>query len=170
MIDEKGRLFGKINIIDLLVIVVVLIVAVALGIRLLGKSDYLPTNDITTRIEYTVKVTRVLPEVYEGVQAHLDDSGIQCMADGAMIDAYVTGVTAQPNTTTAVTDDGQYVVTEDPMYLDLYFTLEGAVSNTITQLVGTQEVRVGRSHFVKTLDFELTGTVTSCQTVEGTDQ
>ena len=92
------------------------------------------------------------------------------MADGAMIDAYVTGVTAQPNTTTAVTDDGQYVVTEDPMYLDLYFTLEGAVSNTITQLVGTQEVRVGRSHFVKTLDFELTGTVTSCQTVEGTDQ
>ena len=36
MVDEKGRLFGKINIIDLLVIVVVLIVAVALGIRLLG--------------------------------------------------------------------------------------------------------------------------------------
>ena len=31
MIDEKGRLFGKINIVDLLVILVVLIAAVVLG-------------------------------------------------------------------------------------------------------------------------------------------
>ena len=31
MIDEKGRLFGKINIVDLLVIIVVVILAVVLG-------------------------------------------------------------------------------------------------------------------------------------------
>ncbi len=41
MIDEKGRLFGKINIVDLLVILVVIIAAVVLGMKFLepgGRS------------------------------------------------------------------------------------------------------------------------------------
>ena len=32
LIDEKGRLFGKINIVDLLVILVIIVAAVVLGL------------------------------------------------------------------------------------------------------------------------------------------
>ena len=38
MIDEKGRLFGKLNIVDLLVILVVLVAVVVLG-ALAARSD-----------------------------------------------------------------------------------------------------------------------------------
>ena len=38
MIDEKGRLFGKLNIVDLLVILVVLVAVVVLGVKFLGKD------------------------------------------------------------------------------------------------------------------------------------
>lgn len=45
MIDEKGRLFGKINIVDLLVIIVVVILAVVLGMKLLaGVRSSLPAK------------------------------------------------------------------------------------------------------------------------------
>ena len=38
IIDEKGRLFGKINLIDLLVIVLVVAVVAAVGWKLVGKK------------------------------------------------------------------------------------------------------------------------------------
>ena len=37
IIDEKGRLFGKINLIDLLVIVLVIAIIAAVGWKLVGK-------------------------------------------------------------------------------------------------------------------------------------
>ncbi len=41
IIDEKGRLFGKINLIDLLVIVLVVAVVAAVGWKLVGKRQRL---------------------------------------------------------------------------------------------------------------------------------
>ena len=39
MMDEKGRLFGKINIVDLLVILVIIVAAVVLGVgRAIGEA------------------------------------------------------------------------------------------------------------------------------------
>ena len=38
IIDEKGRLFGKINLIDLLVLVLVVAVVLAVGWKLVGKK------------------------------------------------------------------------------------------------------------------------------------
>ena len=39
MIDEKGRLFGKVNIVDLLIILIVLAAAAFLGYRFLGPDS-----------------------------------------------------------------------------------------------------------------------------------
>ena len=48
--------------------------------------------------------------------------------------------------------------------LDLTFTIEVNVANRITNEVGTQEVRIGKTHIVKTADFDLEGgTVLTCQ-------
>ena len=38
MIDEKGRLFGKINIVDLIVILVIVIAAVVVGMKFLAAA------------------------------------------------------------------------------------------------------------------------------------
>ena len=96
VVDEKGKLFGKLNIIDLLV-VVLLIVAVALvATKLLGKDSAGSVG--TTVLTYTVKVEGVDPQVYEGVRDYIpsDGTGDQLMANGEMVDAWVVEVTSEP--------------------------------------------------------------------------
>ena len=39
MIDEKGRLFGKVNIVDLLIIIIVLAAAAFIGMKVLGPDS-----------------------------------------------------------------------------------------------------------------------------------
>ena len=69
MIDEKGRLFGKLNIVDLLVILVVLVAVVVLGVKFLGKGRgrrrSIPAK---TQVTYTVLVKGVEQEVYDNIQ------------------------------------------------------------------------------------------------------
>ena len=51
----------------------------------------------------------------------------------------------------------------DKGLLDLTFTVQCNVVNTITSEIGTQEVRLGKSHIVKTDKFEMSsGTITYC--------
>ena len=39
MIDEKGRLFGKVNIVDLLIVIIILAAGAFLGMKLLGPDS-----------------------------------------------------------------------------------------------------------------------------------
>ena len=54
IIDEKGRLFGKINLIDLLVIVLVVAVVAAVGWKLVGKKAAASVSDNTHEMTFTV--------------------------------------------------------------------------------------------------------------------
>ena len=105
MIDEKGRLFGKLNIVDLLVILVVLVAVVVLGVKFLGKDGGGGINPGKTQVTYTI---------------------------------------------------------------DLLFTIECNVVNPVTTEIGTQEVRVGKTHTVKTDKFELmNGVILDCEWGDG---
>ena len=47
MIDEKGRLFGKVNIVDLIIVIIVLAAAVFIGMRLFGpESEIANTQNV----------------------------------------------------------------------------------------------------------------------------
>lgn len=50
LFDEKGKLFGKINIIDLLVIIVILVALAVVGVKVFGgdKADNLPPSSVTS--------------------------------------------------------------------------------------------------------------------------
>lgn len=167
MMDEKGRLFGKINIVDLLVIVVIVIAAVFVGMKFLGNRDSgTGAGASRTRVVYTVLVESVQPEVYENIKARVDAGDARLMASGELLDGNVTGVTAAAHQESVVIDgaEGAVVLPAEEGLLDLTFTIECNVSNPITTEIGTQEVRIGKSHIVKTDKFELTGgVVLSCQ-------
>ena len=91
MIDEKGRLFGKINIVDLIVLLVIVIAAVVVGMKFLGGGNgNSAINPNKTPVRYTVLVEGVEPEVYENIQKYIPG---QLMASGELLDGYVTGVT-----------------------------------------------------------------------------
>ena len=90
MIDEKGRLFGKLNIVDLLVILVVLVAVVVLGVKFLGKDGGGGINPGKTQVTYTVLVKGVEQEVYDNIQKYLRrDAGWPggfCGAEGPRAD------------------------------------------------------------------------------------
>ena len=169
LVDERGKLFGKLNIIDLLVILL-LIVAVALIGWKVTRNDG-ASNASRTILTYTVEVEGVDQEVYEGIKAYVPgESGIgdQLMANCEMVDAYVTNVTAAPHegglTMTDVNGTTMTFPVEGDDTLDLTFTIQANVVNSVTNEVGTQEVRIGKSHIVKTVHFELNnGTITTCE-------
>lgn len=164
MIDEKGRLFGKINIVDLLVIIVVIILAAVLGTKLLGGDSGLAAGGAATKLTYTVRVDGVQPTVYEDIQKWIP--GDRLMASGELLPGQVLAVEAQPHADVVKLDaaDGALELPLEEGLLDLTFTIEVDISNTITNEVGTQEVRIGKQHIVKTQHFELAnGIIQTCE-------
>lgn len=165
VVDEKGKIFGKLNIIDLLVIVL-LVAAIALVAFKVLKHDGAGNNGTTT-LTYTVEVDAVPVSVYNEIKSFLpaDGSGDQLMANGAVLDAYVIDVKSTPHVNYGVDSTGQAIVSiEQNGRLDLTFTIRANVLNAVTNEVGTQEVRVGKTHIVKTTHFELiNGTILSCE-------
>ena len=164
MIDEKGRLFGKINIVDLLVILVIVIAAVVLGMKFLkpGSTGTVGGGGTTTHVEYTVLVESVQPAVYESIVNNYIPSTL--MASGELLDGQVTSVEAKPHggDVTVSTAGDTVAFTADKGLLDLTFTVECNIANPITTEIGTQEVRVGKTHILKTDKFELTGVILDC--------
>ena len=54
IIDEKGRLFGKINLIDLLVLLLVVAVVLAVGWKVVGKKAAAAVSDNQHELTFTV--------------------------------------------------------------------------------------------------------------------
>ena len=156
VIDEKGKLGGKINIIDLIVILVVLaaIVAVAvLGSRGAGA------NVQPEHIIFTVEVQGVDEDVYHTIQNQIP---AQLLASDELQDGYVTaveGVKVEENDIARIeAAKSTYYVGLHPGQAgtyDILVTIEANLYDTVSSKLGTQEIRVGRSHIVKTTLFEL---------------
>ncbi len=181
MIDEKGRLFGKLNIIDLLAVLAALVLLVVLAFQLAGQSAAegasptptptpSPTADPgTSVIEYTVKYSRMDPAVYEKVKESFDGGDRQFMTNGGLEveGSEVIGLRAEPFVITVAGADGKVFTQTDPYYLDVYFTARSETSNAITNRVNTQEVRIGRTFIIKTRNYELGGLIIACDRVDG---
>ena len=111
MIDEKGRLFGKLNIVDLLVILVVLVAVVVLGVKFLGKDGGGGINPGKTQVTYTVLVKGVEQEVYDNIQKYIPG---QLMASGEMLDGQVVSVEPRAHEQTVTVDQIKTSATPEP--------------------------------------------------------
>jgi hypothetical protein len=167
VIDNKGKLFGKLNIIDLLAILLIVAVLALVGYKLTSNSDSGLAGS-GQKVVYTVEVKNVDPAVYESLQKETLPS--QLTASKEMLDAYVTDIQAtpsDPNTYKMKWDGttGDLILdqAQDGAY-DVVFTIEGTVKDNVSSELGTQEIRVGKTHIVKTTTFELEGgRITSCE-------
>lgn len=170
ILDEKGKIFGKINIIDLLVLLVLIVGLVLLAVRFLApKEDAgLSATATTGHLTYQVACSAMSNDMYEEVLRQMDAAGgkVQLMASGEMLDAYVTQVEGKPHVNIVFDDQGNVHYPEeygDICRMDVTFTIDADNVDQLLNKVGTQEVRVGRPHIVKTLNFEFTNCiVTSC--------
>ncbi len=158
IVDEKGKLFGKINLIDLLALIIIAAALIFLAVRFLGGSGSDVING-ATKLTYTAQVQAVDKATYDEVmrQMELVDNKDQLMANGELLNAYVTKVEAVPHVSYNTDAAGNMLRSVEDYpdgRLDLTFTVEGEVADPTTSKLGTQEVRVGKSHILKTTHFE----------------
>ena len=121
IIDKKGKLFGKINIIDFLILIILVAAIVILGMKFLGGGRGKDTQKIEIKFrieeidEWVTENVEVGDALYDGT--YEQDLGI------------VTNVEVSPSETWGLNADGQYVKS----------TREGFKSMTITgEVMGTK--------------------------------
>lgn len=163
VVDEKGKLFGKINLIDLIVILVLVLVVAAVvwkvaGSRISGAVDKL--GNVPT-VRYEVLCTNVDSAAADAAVTHI---GEQLMSNGDMMDAKITDCVIEPYYILASDAQGNPVQLESPTSKNLRFTIEAKIpfSNN-AYAIGTQEIRVGKSHIVKTPSIEFNGSITNME-------
>lgn len=168
--DEKGRLFGKLNIIDLLVILLVIAVAVLFVVRRGQSGD--EEQGTGFELTYQVLASRLTPELYDSISQYVDasqgleDQMFSSDSNNKLLDAYVVDCTARPHVEYVVNSDGELkraVSSGDDQRVDVLFTIRAWVTDPITNKVGVQQVRVGADHYIKTTHFEYPGVIQSVE-------
>lgn len=170
VIDEKGKLFGKLNIIDLLVIVFIIAAVVVVGMKFLGGGADEPVA--TTRLTYTVRVTAQPAKVAERVAEYVDTATgkrDQLLAGDDVVNGYITDYWIEETRYNRLNDgkvelfDPAGLESSGAELVDICFVIEANVIDTLTNKVGSQEVRIGKNHIVKTAHLEFSnGVVESC--------
>lgn len=152
IIDNKGRIFGLINIIDLLVILVILAVVARFGAKIHQSSVGSQAKDIEA-VLYVKEVKDATADVIK-----VGDTVKETKTNGVL--GKVTNVEVKPSETLVETADGRIVVYPNPVLKDVYITVKGTGSvNENAIVLGSNEIRIGTSLQIKTNIYSVTSTV-----------
>ena len=169
LINEKGQLFGLINVIDLLVLLAVVIAAVGIGWKVLGTEEDVaeaPSNAVT--VTYKARARGVYPYMAESYLSYGEELPLQLVSNTSYL-AYATldKIEVEPSRVLSSDTDGNVTRQDDPELVDVIFTCTAQVSpDDAVMSVGVQELRVGASHTVKTRYFEASSTIQSIEIME----
>ncbi len=165
IINEKGKLFGIINVVDLLVLVAAIAVVAGVGYKLFASQ----IHEVTAQqvdMTVTVRVRGATPFLVEEIERN-SQVGKQIVSGNSFTSATITDMTMEPYSQQVTTADGRIVVATDPQKMDLIFTIQTTIpKGTAAPAIGTQEIRAGRTMIVKTNDFESTGNIDSVEIAE----
>lgn len=158
IINEKGKLFGVINVVDLLVLVAAVAVAAGVGYKLFAPQI---AEAAAKQVEMTVtvRVRGATPFLVEEVERN-SQIGKKIVSGNSFTNATITDMKIEDYVQQMPTADGEIRDAVDPSKKDLVFTIETTVpEGTASPSIGTQEVRAGRTFIVKTNDFETSGNI-----------
>ncbi|MDK2925324.1 MAG: hypothetical protein PWQ41_1098 [Bacillota bacterium] len=153
-LDERGRLFGRVNIVDLTVLTLVLIVAARLGL----KSRVLrAVNPSTVK---PVEVVLVVEDVRQATADAMQEGETVLNTKSNAVLGKLVKKEVRPAQKEVQTADGRLVLAESPFKKDVYLTVrgEGQVTSNVI-ILGGAEMRVGASVAVKGLKFSVNSTV-----------
>lgn len=155
LIDEKGRLLGKINLIDLVVIFLVIFLITAVAYKLLGpKIAVSPeaSGEVTAVIKCTLRSENVARSLPNGTLLIYGNTYI----DGAAIEE----VSYMPADYITVDSQGNVHLVKHPVLKDIFITIKAQANTKASILkIGTQELCLGKKFTVKTHIVEIDGTV-----------
>lgn len=159
----QSKRIKKFNAVDVVIIVVVAALLILGAYKLIGWEN---NQGDLQQIVYTVKATGQEKATYESVLKHLPGD---LVATGADVHGKVVSAVSAPSVYYVPVGDSTSKVYLGPVenkdLVDIVFTVEASVDANDAKMikVGTQEVRVGKSHVVKTQFIELSGTILSVE-------
>ncbi|MCL6611467.1 MAG: DUF4330 domain-containing protein [Peptococcaceae bacterium] len=158
VMDEKGRVFGLINIVDLIILLVVVLAAAGAAYKFTHKS--LQGKSVT--VEFQVMIPHLRPELAQAIKV-----GDRMVQGSSYTGVTVKDVQIKPGYSVNVDARGQRVESYDPFLKDVYVTNTGTtVLSSASITMGGQEVRVGKDYYVKSRDYEFKGTVVKVEVKE----
>ncbi len=154
ILDEKGKLFGIINIIDLGVLLLIVLL-IAGGLWYKNREE--PSTSAQMK-DYliTVKCAGFGDDVIDAI--HIGD---KLYYAGGFIDADIKEVNVEPAKVDVYTADGRILVQEHPQLKDIYVTIR--VSDEIDDpmvFIGLLHANVGKEMVLKTQYVEIPATIT----------
>ena len=158
LIDEKGKLFGKINVIDLCVI---LIVVLALSLFAIKKVSFKKTENAGVEITYTVNIKNVRSQTVSELE-NSKDLGVFAGKTGEAL-GVITKVTSEESEDFVVDKNGNYVKTVQPDRYDVTITLTtmGTENANGVYTEGGKQLFIGEGVTISTSNIETTGEVLS---------
>ena len=142
--EQKAKRIGKLNIIDLLAILLIAAVLVLAAWKFIGRNgDSIDYERPQTKVTYQVNVEGVAPELYENCLEHLPSP---LMASGALVGGQIEAVEKQDYQ--VLDANGNWVT--DPDHVTLIFTVTTTTptAEVMTTKVGDQEVRIGKTDYI----------------------
>lgn len=156
LIDEKGRLFGKINIIDLLIVLLVIAIAGGAYLVFFGRSDKQAVE--TSKVTYDFEITNVNKDFVDAITPG------DPIRDSIRGNELGTVVSKESRKATMLNEDiinGRYIIAEVPDAYDVVITIEAHADITPANIiVGGAEVKVGKKFFIKGKGYANQGFVT----------
>lgn len=162
LINEKGKLFGLINLVDLLVVLMIAVIVAVLATKFMGDRA---TEAVSAKEDYwfEVEVVGAMPRYYEEVE-RVDLKGTGLIAGNTFQDATIEDYWFEDYRICTTDDNGELHWVTDEVRKDVVYLIKGkAAKNSPTPTVANQEVRVGRTFTVKTLTTEINGVIRYAQ-------
>lgn len=158
LMDDRGKVFGLINIIDLIILLAVILVASGAYYKFTHKS----AQGKTVTVEFQVLLPHQRPEVTDSVKV-----GDKMVQGNSYTNVTVKDVQIKPGFSVNLDSKGQRVATYDPILKDVYVTNTGTtVLSSATITMGGQDIREGKEYYVKSRNYEFRGTIMKVEVKE----
>ncbi|MBQ3054744.1 MAG: DUF4330 domain-containing protein [Oscillospiraceae bacterium] len=160
LVNERGKLFGIINLVDLVLLLVIILGGLAVGYKMLSKPIQQIVN-ANVPVTVTVRVRGAMPylvsEMTENIKA-----GDRLVSGNSFDNAEVVSLEAVPYVYSSTTPAGMPIDITDPSKKDVIITIKSVGDpNAAIFKIGSQEVRTGSGFTFKTNRFEIGSIVQS---------
>lgn len=154
--DNKGRLFGRINIVDFVIILLIILIAVGGYMFFFGGDEKQVTD--TGKVMYDFEITNVSKDF---VDAITPGDPIRDSTRGNELGTVVGKVSRGATMLNEDLINGKYIIAEVPDAYDVVITIEANGNITPANvIVGGAEIKVGKKFFIKGKGYANQGFVT----------
>ncbi len=145
IIDKKGRLFGKANILDLIIVFMIVVLGAAgfYKLKTVNPTSFIKPKPVDIRVIVREREEISLDKIKVGDILKEYDTGI--------VLGKIKNIDARPATIEVQTTSGEIKLAEIPERYDLYIDIAGnAVVNENAIISGNKELRIGNKLVLRT--------------------